>query len=379
MKYKKFLGALLVLSFFAVIMLPLPFSDFEGGKASVNENRMLAPAPQLITDGHLTLDRAEVNDWINDNIGGRSMIQTFHDRILYTLFREHPGSFYEGKEQWRYILPYSVDAQHTNANVPDTSQLEALGDTIRNIQNTLHAHDIAFVAAAYPTKYQVYPEYMPDHLKTVSDVTPYEATVSYLQAQEDLHFVSPFDALMAAKQEQLVYWKAYDGSHWNHYGAWIAYRCLMQEVQRVLPEVRVLTEDDFVITDVVLNTDLPNGFSASEIDKSYVLKENNATADPDYLFSLGFTTVDPWHSWRYYRNADTTLPKAVIVGDSFTWMFMLDSLSQSFSELAFIHCDDMSQMNLLVNAIRPDVVIGAFLSPSIFELNQYDPVFPSEG
>ena len=60
-----------------------------------------------------------------------------------------------------------------------------------------------------------------------------------------------------------------------------------------------------------------------------------------FLILFNFISQDQFQSYNYYKNPDDSLPKAVIVGNSFTWMFLLPDLSESFSELAFINVTDI--------------------------------------
>jgi hypothetical protein len=55
----------------------------------------------------------------------------------------------------------------------------------------------------------------------------------------------------------------------------------------------------------------------------------------------------------------------VIVGDSFIWEFLLPNLAESFSQLVFIHYDDMDNLNKIIAEINPDIVIQAGLGSGV--------------
>ena len=57
------------------------------------------------------------------------------------------------------------------------------------------------------------------------------------------------------------------------------------------------------------------------------------------------------------RDSNTELPKIVIVGDSYTWMFMLPWISESFSETVFIHQLDGGNLQSVIDVVQPDIVV----------------------
>lgn len=375
MKITKALNMAISVLFMSVIVLPLLFADFEGGKVSVSENRYLATFPDVFKDGKLVFDPSAFDSWINDNVGGRGYAQKIEGRISYELGHTHRGDIIEGKNQWLYLIPEFDMPEYTNASLPTEASIDVLTSGYEKIATTLNKNGIEFVLAMYPRKYHVYPEFMPSSIKQVNNISAYELIASRLAQSPILNFVNPFDELKEAKEERLTYSKAHDTAHWNNYGAFIGYRALMRQVQEVIPDIRILTEADFTISEQEFETDLGDGFTTTETDLVYELKNNQAVCDKEYLTQLGFNGTDQWRSYNYYRNEDMSLPKAIIVGDSFTWMFQLENLAQSFSELVFIHYNDLRELNLLISQVSPDIVIAPFLSSAVWSCYLWEPDF----
>ena len=110
------------------------------------------------------------------------------------------------------------------------------------------------------------------------------------------------------------------------------------------------------------------GFLCRGGDLQYVLKVGyHAHSDLNFFTTFNFVTQDPYKSYNYFENPDNSLPKAVIVGDSMIWEFMLPNLSESFSKLIFIHFFDMSNLDPIINIIKPDIVIMAARGPGVAE------------
>ena len=59
------------------------------------------------------------------------------------------------------------------------------------------------------------------------------------------------------------------------------------------------------------------------------------------------------------------------MGDSYVWMFLLQNMAESFSELLFIHYLDLDQVYYLSTVIDPDVIILTGQGyPAIWTLSQ---------
>ncbi len=370
------MNVVIVLIFGGILFVPFITADFQGGSVSAFENRYLALAPQLISEGKLSVDQKQVDEWINDNVGGRQIAQKCVGKLDDALSATHSGGVVEGKNQWLYYMLELDVQEYTNTNIPSEEELAELNMHLQTIQDTLRKKNVDFVCAMLPRKYTVYPENVPELLIRHGDRSGYQVIADYLTKNDKIYFVAPYQELVAAKAQRLTYSKAHDTAHWNNYGAWIGYQAMMQALRKVLPDIRILTESDFLIEQRQIDTEQINGFKTTEDDLYYTLIDNQAVEDHTVFSRMGFYATDRWNCSRYYRNTDCSLPKAIIVGDSYIWMFLAEHFAQSFSEMAFIHYCDLPQLNSLIDKMKPDVVLAEFLSSAIWEICEY---IPSEG
>ena len=146
----------------------------------------------------------------------------------------------------------------------------------------------------------------------------------------------------------------------------------MEEVKKHIPNIKILTEKDFNVTSVTKQTNTPWGFHTQEEDLQYsIIGGYHAISDKTFFNTFDFVSHDQFKSYNYYKNPDGSLPKAVIVGDSFTWMFLLPDLSESFSELAFINVTDIDNLKTIIDKIKPDIVIEAGLAGNVYGFASY--------
>ena len=355
----------IIIVFLASVTLPLLFSDKKGGQISYLENRYLASLPELITEDwkpapgiHNGLD-----NWIKDNAGGRNLALRTYYTLTYKLLHVIPeANVVGGKENWLYLIPDYDLPNYINSNIPSKDHLALLKENFTRITNSLEQKNIENVIMVWPYKYSVYPEYFPDTIKPITEQTAISVLDNELSNNPNFDFGTALEPLINGKKLHQTYFKAFDRSHWNQYGSFLAYQALMQQVQKHLPDLKILSESDFTIEPIIKETSTTWGFHTAEEDLQYSLNGGyKGVSDLTFFDTFDFTSQDPWKSFNYYKNPDSSLPKAIIIGDSFTWMFMLRNLSESFSELVFVHYSDLDSVNRIIEKIHPDILIAAGL------------------
>lgn len=368
---------LIVIIFFAVLILPVLESDKMGGALSPNENRYLAKFPTVINENNQIADGLKngFEAWLKDNLGGRQNLIRLNKTINYRLFGELGFSGYRvinGPNGWLFYAPDPEIKYITNSFVPDDAVKMSIKSSFESIAEELKDSGTSLVVGMWPPKFNVYPEELPSSVRLVDSYSAAEAIDDELKTASGFSYASPFDELVSKKSTFPTYSRAVDIGHWNQYGAFIGYSALMEAVKEHFPDLRILTEEDFSITEIERELKTDWGFASKETDLHYEPKfTRKAIEDAGFFDRINFVSKDIWKSYRYFQNPDTTLPKAILVGDSYVWQFLLQNMAESFSELIFIHYLDLDQVNYLTTIVEPDVVMltGAGF-PAIWALSQ---------
>ena len=362
-----------ILCFILMLALPLYFADKKGGALQSDENRFLAKAPKSWTpyEGYTE----DVEDWIDDNVGGRQIAKNFYNYLIYGFLNEFRSDAAVVMNDWYYSLDEESltlkNAQHKD--VMTNEEMMTFISRMEDINNYFKDQGIAFCAVTFPYKVDIYPDNLNGYITQVrpnSEINLLK-TISMNYPQINLSVVNNElrDARDAGK---LVCYRSYDGGHWNQQGCFIGYQTLMAQIQKVMPhdDIRILTEDDFNIS-ILERTNTVLGQNFSEEDVEYTLKEPVSARNPEWFSKIGYVANDPWHSNRYYESGDTSKPDILIVGDSYIWMQMFPWIAESFNKAAFIHQFDEDNIQRIVDRIHPDIVVFAGLTTTIEDLVHY--------
>ena len=162
-------------------------------------------------------------------------------------------------------------------------------------------------------------------------------------------------ALREGKQGGLVYLPC--NSHWNNFGAFVAYQAIAAEIQAMLPNFRPLGHDDMIFET------RPRRFNdwGSEIDIAYFRTPflEDARVQERHAKLIVDTVLDPAlqekASIHVHENDDKSLPKLVCFHDSFGWS-LIPLLAEGFSRAVFVRSLGFSEEIIALE--KPDLVIS---------------------
>ena len=195
-----------------------------------------------------------------------------------------------------------------------------------------------------PEKHVVYDGKLPRLIR----LSPQRAAMQLLAAVEgelSERTFYPVEALRAASQVKPTFFKT--DTHWNAYGAFVAYQALMDSLR---PEIALeaVAEGELVWKERPYVGDLGVRFSRER-------GETMITAEPTAAYKLGFQN----HNFargavHVYENERRDLPSCVLFRDSFS-NFLIPYLMRGFSRLVAV--SSLSCHYDLLEQEKPDVVL----------------------
>lgn len=360
MKFKKTLDFLLVGIFALALILPLAFADFEGGKVSVAENRRLAPFPELVVNGKPKLKRSEINNWINDNIGGRSLATGIHTRLTYDLFGlSAKTDTLIGKENWTFYYTQDILNDYTGTNLLSEERLQTITEDLNTIREYAEEKGTTVQFVIAPDKKTIYSEYYPDGIKKAAGVTRSRQLTEYISNHTDIPAYSLEEVLLNSKSLGTLYSPRIDNAHWNLLGGYVGYTAMMRELSKQGIDVSWIDISECDIQEYQAEGLFNEAVKIRET--AYTVRNEKTDSvmlrqeEMDRFPFLSFNN-DPDMYKKYYVNADEKLPSLLFVGDSYSQK-LFEYLPQSFSRVMFVHSADLPLLYNILAGEEFDAII----------------------
>ena len=180
-------------------------------------------------------------------------------------------------------------------------------------------------------------------------------------------------ALQDARQDQDVYYKT--DTHWNGYGAFVAYRTIIDALGSSYPELKPHETADLKL--ITTDTDL--------LDLPHMLQLNLIT-EPTFFFvpkAPFVQTLPPSEANNYNQSSwipDSDLPKLLMFHDSFGIMYLNDYLSMNFGKSNFIRLISWHEYltRKSIQYFEPDVIIIEVVERHLEVLPDYLSSFATE-
>ncbi|MDR0875285.1 MAG: hypothetical protein LBN12_03650 [Clostridiales Family XIII bacterium] len=363
---------ILIILFLAVITVPALMMFQSAGRYLPGDNRMAAAIPKFIKDDGSLVNRTDIEDFANDNIGFRTAAPNLDTRVMYELFHLMLDTAQlQGKENNLFA---GDDRYYPSRRAPyqplSEEELEENGHNIEAAADYFKAKDIPFLFITIPDKEEVYPELYPDTFLKRPDQTRLSQLTDWLTENTEVDAYDLTGALRekASASDDMLWYETGDSAHWNYLGAYYGYREIMGRLQKYDPARKALTLDDFeiaVTTEPYTNwdgsfryRDLDNtmytfdykaGFKSALVDYA-----NDPWAPPDQLELAGFEKNG--HFYHYHN--DTQEDQLVFFGDSYIYQFLLPYFAETYGDVYLFHLPtDYRIMRPVLDLIGADFVI----------------------
>lgn len=359
---KRVIQYILVTLMFAV---PLAgFMTISNNYVIKSENRMIARFPNEYSNRFFI----ELVKWYTDRLFYKIKVSEKYYKNFKSLFADYDFSpsevFVKGRSNWVFLgdKSHEVYSQHSRKTKVNMNAAIKKLNTLKTLMNADSSIDFYLVVG--PDKHGIYPEYMNQNF---FEPGKYRLFDNYKYMLEDSHikFIDNYSLLINEKKnmrgESLYY---FNDSHWNLYGAYLAYKNTMNQIY---PSLNV-NEYEFKFK----KDQLPNGES-DLLDVAYIDKNNQFSIVVEDLISGKKSVVEydlnrgTEYETRYINENAPENKKILIISDSFGYSFAPFAIAQ-FKEVIF-RIRTTSDIDSLVNFIkneRPDLIIYMNVERRVF-------------
>jgi hypothetical protein len=303
------------------------------------------------------------DDFYKDNFGFRMLLidwgGLYKTRIFHASPKPEKALF--GKNGWLFYNDTSdaIVRSYSHKNLLSKDQLTFRVKLWETIKDTCDHSGIKYIKVFWPDKQTIYPELLPFSMKiqikdTLSKV---DQIIAYLkETSSPVPFIDVRQPLLKGKKDHQLYYK-FD-SHWNNYGAFLAYRSFFQQAYKILG-IEPKRINDFNITwkdtlgcdnDLVKMLGLSTNEGFNDLIPDFIYKNENENYHD--LPTDGY----PDKTWRITRcDKCGNDHKVLMFIDSYT-IALAQFFSLSFDEVIYIWNGYDPD---LVKQIKPDIVIDA--------------------
>ncbi|HVN14525.1 MAG TPA: hypothetical protein VMT73_02205 [Anaerolineales bacterium] len=188
---------------------------------------------------------------------------------------------------------------------------------------------ITLLVVVPPNKNTIYPENVPAQVPIIGKVSKFDQLINYLHQHGKTQILDLRPALLAAKNQEQIYYST--DTHWNDYGAFIAYQQVMAVLQKTYPNLVARPQSDFKVVKRE-----PDYMDLSVNIGTTLLPESKVQFVPEFDTHTTYKNVTiGGRKIMFSYNPDSSLPKVIIYHDSFFFR-VIPLLGEHFSNGLYI-------------------------------------------
>lgn len=373
----------IILLFLLTILVPLFIWMIQQEKTySEAEKRQLVSWPHLAGFDSIPDYTRAFDTYFQDHFGGREWFIHRYQRELEKRFRTSSSpNVFEGTNGWLFFSGDGILDDLKGQLLFSKEEQRSFWRIVEQKEDWLQQKGVAYIFLVAPNKQSIYPEYLPEYYRKVRA----SSRLDDLLQNKPLTGISPFLDVRSRLLEGKTIARLYDktDTHWNYYGAHIAYLAVMDRVQDIFPAFSVRSSFHFA-------PEWENGQGgdlAVMIGRRTSIVEKRPVVD-----TADFTTIrkNPGKELASLLSLPQLKPfvskkkssslRVLILQDSFTEK-LKPFFSESFGEVLYIwqYYDtstmqymDKEKLKRLVDIYQPDLVIEEIVErflPHFFTLN----------
>lgn len=374
--------AALIALFAAFVGLPLVgvFRSDVDAELARFERRQAAPFPQLeFRPGRWFPRKQSIQDfprgfqaWFNDHVGfRRQFIQAWNLARLSGLATEAASGpragqsgqcpVIVGRNGWLFYSSKDVVDDYRCTRPFTAAELDEWRSALTARRHWLEARGIRYIVMVAPNKHTIYPEFLPRSVNRVGKRSRLDQLIEHLSGPDGVQIVDVRDTLREGKRHRPTYHQT--DTHWNDYGAWLAYGRLLTSLQPSFPQLLPCGLDEFQI----VHRERERNDLAAMLDSPLAERERSiqlVPTRPRRAFLPEFGIIAEATPARTSDCPDAELESAVVLHDSFV-VALAPFLSEHFERVEYVWTTDFPAY--VIDRERPQIVIHEFVERELMK------------
>lgn len=262
-----------------------------------------------------------------------------------------------GKDGWLYFTGELSLRNYQKVDPLNMSSIKRLTKILNEIKEQTEQYGGQFLLLIPPDKSTVYPQYMPDEIPVLGQISSLDRLIEYLDKNSDIEVVDFRPVFSNISESTEIYYKT--DTHWNCLGAYYASNEVLSRISVSQPQIHPRPISDFNFFSEDSKSDMATMMS-------WGVREDKLNVNP--AFDTGLSVIltegeDPQiASLRITVNDDKDLPKLMVFHDSF-YQCLSVFVEPNFSHITSMHFKDAELKEYLerISAEKPDIVIVEFV------------------
>jgi alginate O-acetyltransferase complex protein AlgJ len=238
-KINNSMALLLATVFLILLWLPLLDSFFDLDKAPwLNEKREPASFPEITLNVNgLRALPAGLEAYYDDHFGFRRRLIRWEQEWKHDFFQETSSrpEVMIGRDGWLFFTAQHMIENYRGVKTFTLDDLQNWQLLLEKRRDWLARRGIKYLFVIPPDKHSIYPEYLPAWMIKMRQQTKLDQFFSHMKAYSTVEVLDLRPALLEAKKTARTY--LYTDTHWNSYGGFIGYQCVMRSLARQLPDL----------------------------------------------------------------------------------------------------------------------------------------------
>ncbi|MGE5251920.1 MAG: alginate O-acetyltransferase AlgX-related protein [Bacteroidota bacterium] len=260
-----------------------------------------------------------------------------------------------GEHGWLMYTAESDLDDYQKVGLFKQARLAQIQESLDALSSRYAERGITLLVVIAPNKNTIYPERVPDQIRVIGEQTPLDQLTAYLREHGKTQLLDLRPALLAARRQREIYYST--DTHWNDYGAYIAYAEIMSALHGTFPNLEARPQTDFRAI-----TEPPELLDLSKNTGSTLFPESRVRLSPLFETHTRYRDVAVGaRKLMFSTNPNATLPRVVVYHDSFFFR-VIPLLGEHFSSGLFVQSNIAGGLWSLswVDELKPDVVIIEF-------------------
>lgn len=257
-----------------------------------------------------------------------------------------------GENRWLEYIPDGNLNDFQNFSGSDPQILSSIQQKLITLNEQLKQRNITLVVVIAPNKATIYPEYMPGEIKKAGEKSRLDQFLA-LMGNDSRIVLDLRPDLQAGRKTQHVYYRT--DTHWNPYGAYIAYQQIMNSLSVTHPDLAPFALDNFILKEKPPEPlDLVRILGADFLTESLIVIKPKFRSNAEIQWLIAASSrKSVAKSWASDNGQDIRL---LMYHDSFG-LGLIPFFQHHFREATYIQLDLNSITLSAIDRYQPDVVI----------------------